>query len=115
MIVNVLYSEELAGSAHRLNRLSAYITFCNVKRVSVSIAVPSVKAFHSDRSERACCHVHASTPNLASAKEVSAQEALNPDSPCYIQQSALGLSISLQYLRKLSGCCGDAFNWLFRA
>jgi hypothetical protein len=110
----VLYREELARSAHRLSRLFAYITL-QCKRVSPPIAVLSVRAFHSDRSQRVCCHVHTSTSNLASTKKVCAQEALNPDSPFTLLQSPLGPSLPLHYLRKPSGCCGDVFNWLLIA
>jgi hypothetical protein len=64
-----------------------------------------VRAFHSERSPRAGCDVHASTPNLASTKKVCAKEALSPEfslttywqraHPCIARESRVVVVVTL--------------------
>ena len=110
VIVNVLYREELA-QGQRTGRADgfAYITL-QCKWLSSSTAVPSVRALFSKTSPRACCHVHTSTPNLASTKKVCAQEALNPDPPHHILPQASRTSLSVHDPWTLSGRCSDVFQ-----
>jgi hypothetical protein len=75
-----------------------------------------VRAFHRERSPRAGCDVHTSTPNLASTKKVCAQKALEPEFSLRLTGiGPLKPCPSLHCQRKPSGCCGDVSNWLFRS
>ena len=75
-----------------------------------------MRAFHSERSPRAGCDVHTSTPNLASTKKVCAQEALEPEFSLRLTGiGPLSPCPSLHCQRKPSGWCGDVSNWLFRS